>query len=475
MARVLKPLLIGVLLLALAVMALIGVLSVTRGTPVEFVVARDDASGPPPPSDSLFARTMELYTGTGLHPGNRVQVLENGNGTYPLLWRDLRTCQRTVTVQMYFAKPGAVADTMGAVLRDCARRGARVLVLLDGFGAQTLAERWVEGLTGSGVQVAWLRQLKWYTLHKAAERSHARVVVVDGRVGYTGGFGLADYWLGAGRKENEWRETNVRFEGPAVAQLQAAFGTTWAEATGELITGDAFFPPAAFAPASADSATPVSVQAALRRTGPGRAAGALGAPPADAPVVARDTAVGNVRAGLLHAVPSTGSTPAERFLALSIAGARRTLYVSNAYFVPDDDFRNLLKRAALRGVDVRVLTTGPKTDVQTTLWAGRWRYGELLAAGVRMYEYQPANMHAKTMSVDGTWGSVGSMNFDNRSLAFNDETTLLVLDSTVVRGMDAMFLEDLKYSREITRADIERYPWWQKARDAMAATLQRVL
>jgi cardiolipin synthase len=299
--------------------------------------------------------------------------------------------------------------------------------------------------------------------------------VVDGRVGYTGGFGLADYWLGAGRKENEWRETNVRFEGPAVAQLQAAFGTTWAEATGELITGDAFFPPAAFAPASADSATPVSVQAALRRTGPGRAAGALGAPPADAPVVARDTAVGNVRAGLLHAVPSTGSTPAERFLALSIAGARRTLYVSNAYFVPDDDFRNLLKRAALRGVDVRVLTTGPKTDVQTTLWAGRWRYGELLAAGVRMYEYQPANMHAKTMSVDGTWGSVGSMNFDNRSLAFNDETTLLVLDSTVVRGMDAMFLEDLKYSREITRADIERYPWWQKARDAMAATLQRVL
>ena len=373
MNLVLKRLLLVVALLALAMLALIGVLSITRGTPVEFVVAKDDASGPPPPTDSLFVRTMELYTGTGLHGGNRVQVLENGNGTYPLLWRDLRTCQRTVTVQMYFAQPGAVADTMATVLRDCAKRGARVLILLDGFGAQTLAERWVDRLKGSGIEVAWLRQLRWYTLHKAAERSHARVVVVDGRVGYTGGFGLADYWLGAGRKPDEWRETNVRFEGPAVSQLQAAFGTTWAEATGELLTGEAFFPPVSFSPAGPDSVTPVSVRTAMKRTGPGRAAGAELPPPENAPVVARDAAVGNVRAGLLHAVPSTGSTPAERFLALSIAGARKTLYISNAYFVPDDDFRNLLKRAARRGVDVRVLTTGPKSDVKTTLWAGRWR------------------------------------------------------------------------------------------------------
>ena len=183
MNLVLKRLLLAAALLALAVLALIGVLSITRGTPVEFVVAKDDASGPPPPTDSLFVRTMELYTGASLHGGNRVQVLENGNGTYPVLWRDLRTCQRTVTVQMYFAQPGAVADTMAKVLRDCARRGARVLLLLDGFGAQTLAERWVDKLKGAGIEIAWLWQLRWYTLHKAAERSHARVVVVDGRVG----------------------------------------------------------------------------------------------------------------------------------------------------------------------------------------------------------------------------------------------------------------------------------------------------
>lgn len=464
------------LLVALALLALIGVLSVTRGTPVEYVIARGDAAGPPAPADSLFVRTIELYAGTALHPGNRVQVLENGDGTYPLLWRDLRTCQRAVTVQMYFAKPGAVADTMAQVLGECARKKARVLLLLDGFGAQTLAEKWVEGLKADGVEVAWLRQLRWYTLHKAAERSHARVVVVDGRVGYTGGFGLADYWLGAGRKPEEWRETNVRFEGPAVAQLQAAFGSTWAEATGELLTGDAFFPPVSFEQvADRDSVSPVGVQRPVLRSGPGRAASAERAPPADAPVVARATSQSTVRAGLLHAVPSTGSTQAERFLALTIAGARRTLYITNAYFVPDDDFRRLLAAAARRGVDVRVMTTGPRTDVQTTRFAGRFRYEDLLRAGVKMYEYQPANMHAKTMSVDGVWGSVGSMNFDNRSLAFNDETTLLVHDTAVVAGMDRMFLEDLRWSKEVTLAEMVNRPWWEKVRDGGAATLQRVL
>ena len=426
-------------------LALVGALTMTRGTPVQYVIARGDPRGAPSPGDSLFSRTMALYTGVELHAGNRVQVLENGDGTYPRLWRDIRSCQHTVTVQMYFAKPGAVADTMAAALGDCAHRGARVLLLLDGFGAQTLSRRWADAVAHSGVEVAWLRQLRWYDLNTIAERSHARVVVVDGRVGYTGGFGLADYWLGAGRSEHEWRETNVRFEGPAVAQLQATFATTWAEATGELLTGRAFYPSVAF-------------DAAVAGTSDGAAA-----------------AAGTVEAGLFHAVPSTGSTAAERYYALSIAGARQRLYITNAYFIPDDDFRRLLIAAAHRGVDVRVLTTGPRSDVKTARWAGRFRYEGLLAGGVRIYEYQPSNMHAKTLSVDGRWGSVGSMNFDNRSLAFNDETTLLVLDSTVVGTMERMFLDDLRYSREMTRDEMRTRPWWQKARDGGAALLQRIL
>jgi cardiolipin synthase len=461
--------------LTLLTLSLIGILSVTRGTPVEYVIARGDLAGAPPPTDSLFTRTVELYTGTPLHPGNRVQVLENGDGTYPLLWRDLRTCRQSVTVQMYFAKPGAIADTMAAVLGECARRGVRVLLLLDGFGAQGLQRRWADGVRRTGVEVAWLRRLRWYQLHKVFERSHARVVVVDGRVGYTGGFGLADYWLGAGRKPSEWRETNVRFEGPAVAQLQAAFATTWAEATHELLTGSTFYPAVAFAPVTADSVSPVGVRYLPKRTGPGSGAAALDAPPDDAPTVARAAAAGTARAGLFHAVPSQGSTPAERLYALTIAGARRRLYITNAYFVPDDDFRRMLVAAARRGVDVRVLTTGPLTDVKTTRAAGRFRYQELVDGGVRIYEYQPSNMHAKTISVDGVWGSVGSMNFDNRSMAFNDETTLLVLDTTVVGGMERMFLDDLRYSHEMTLAEVRNRPWWQKARDGASAMLQRVL
>src|SRR5207248_9949179 len=190
--------------------ALIGVLTITRGTPVEYVLAKGDPRGPPSPDDPLFRRTIELNTGVQLEQGNAVQVLQNGDGTYPQLWRDIRSGQQTVTVQMYFAKPGAVADTMSKVLRECASKHVRVLLLLDGFGAQSLSKEWRRALSNAGVEVALLRQLRWYTLHMATERSHARVVVVDGRVAYTGGFGLADYWLGGGHKPDEWRETNVR-------------------------------------------------------------------------------------------------------------------------------------------------------------------------------------------------------------------------------------------------------------------------
>jgi cardiolipin synthase len=182
-----------------------------------------------------------------------------------------------------------------------------------------------------------------------------------------------------------------------------------------------------------------------------------------------------VRAALFHAVPSTGSTAAERFLALTIAGARRTLYVTNAYFVPDDDFRGLLMRAAKRGVDVRVLTAGPKTDVTTTWYAGRARYEEMLRGGVKIYEYQPTMIHSKSISVDGAWGTVGSMNFDNRSMAFNNESNLLVLDPGMVARLDAMFLDDLRYSKEMTLQDMARRPWTDRVKENLSAMLQRIL
>jgi len=422
-------------LVALAVfvlaMALIGLLTITRGTPIGRVVTLSD-SGPPAIVDSLFERTFELFTGTHISDGNSVRRVDNGS-VYPPLWADLRSARQTITVQMYYSLPGEVADTLAAILRERAHAKVRVLLLVDAFGSQHLSRAWIRSLRDAGVEVAKLRPLRWYTVATATNRSHVRVVVVDGRIGYTGGWGIADYWLGDGRHDEQWRESNVRFEGPVVMQLQAAFAGAWAEATGELITGPLFFPSSGFQPA------------------------------------------GQTHAGLLFTSPTLGSTAAERFLALTVAGTRKTLYIENSYFVPDDDFRRLLKRAARRGVDVRVLTVGPKTDVKTTRYAGRHWYEELLRGGVRIYEYQPTMLHSKTLVADGVWSSVGSMNFDNRSMAFNNESNLVVLDSAFGREMDATFFEDLKYATEIKLDSFSKRSAWSKLVETGAIMLSRIL
>ena len=420
-------------ILVLGGLALIGILSVTRGTPVKAVVAIGDKEGPPAVTDSLFSRAMALYTGLHLTRGNAVEQVNNGD-VYTRLWRDLRAAKHTITVQMYYSQPGAVADTMAVILKERARAGVRVLFVLDAFGSQNLKEEWADSLRAAGVEIGLLRQLHWYSLHNASDRSHVRVVVVDGKVGYTGGFGLADYWLGDGKHKDQWRDSNARFEGPAVMALQAAFAAAWAECTGELIAGDTYFPKASFRPDD-----------------------------------------GGVEAGVFFASPTTGSTPAERFIALSIASARRTLYVANSYFVPDDDFRKLLVSARQRGVDVRILTVSDETDVKTTLWAGRGRYEQLLEAGIRIYEYQPTMMHSKTFIVDGMWGSIGSMNFDNRSLAFNNESNLVFLDSTQGALMNATFMDDLTRSKEIRLAEFRRRPWHHKMLERVAGLLSRIL
>jgi cardiolipin synthase len=425
---------LGLVLLAVLIgaFALAGALSFTRGTPVEMVIG-EGPGGPPAIGDSLFEQFFELYTGTHVAGGNHVQQMLNGNGTYPQLWQDLRSARSTITVQMYYSLPGAVADTMTAILKERAAAGVRVLLVLDAFGSQTMKKAWVDSLRAAHVEVALLRKLRWYTIHNTADRSHVRVVVVDGRLGYTGGFGLADYWLGDGLHEDQWRESNVRFEGPAVMQLQAAFASAWAEATGELIAGPTFFPEDGFAPK------------------------------------------GSVHAGLLFAQPTTGSTPAERFLALTISGARRTLYVTNSYFVPDDDFRRLLEAAARRGVDVRILTVSDKTDVKTTWYAGRYRYEELLKAGIRIYEYQPTMIHSKTIIADGIWGTIGSMNFDNRSMAFNNESNLVFLDPVLGAEMNATFMADLAHAKEIKLAEFRQRGRWERVLEGASALLSRLL
>lgn len=419
----------------LAVALLIGLLDVVRGTPVTSVGAPGEDTCCPAIADPAFREHVELLTHVDLDPGHEVELFINGDETYPRLWEDLRTAKTSITMQLYYCNKGRMADTLLEILVERARAGVDIYFLHDAFGT-TLPDEYFEAMRAAGVKVRPFRPISLRSLQKAQHRAHIRVIVVDGIVGYTGGFGIDDKWYGTGRTEGQWRDTNVRFTGPAVRQLQATFIVCWAEASGNLLTGERLLP------------------------------GSTRPTPDDGNVVA---------AGLLHASPTVGSTSAERFFALSAAAARDRFYLSNSYFVPARGFRTFLIDAAKRGVDVRILTVSKKTDVKSTWYAGRARYELLLRGGVRIFEYQPAMMHAKTLVVDGTWSSVGSMNADNRSMSFNEESNLMMLDPTIGQKMEKIFIDDLGYSEEILLETFMQRGWRAKVAESACYLVRRLL
>jgi cardiolipin synthase len=421
----------------LATLGVIGLLDATRGTPVSRVTARGESSTPAV-EDPVFRHLMEAYTGVPLRAGHEVAVLANGDGTFPRLLEDLRAARRFIAFQMYYWKAGRVSDMVREALVERARAGVEVLVLHDAMGAK-LPREYVDALQAAGVQVAKFRAFRPHELHTFLHRAHLRAVVVDGVIGYTGGFGVDDKWLGDGRRESDWRDTNVRFTGPAVSQLMATFATCWAEATGDLLAGRRHWETGAYA------VEPVPASE-------------------DAPV-----------AGLLHGTPTVGSTPAERFVALAIAGARRRLWMTTPYFVADDDFRRLVKEAVGRGVDVRILTAGDHSDVKSTRWAAHARYEELLERGVRIYEYEPSMIHAKTIVADGAFATVGTMNLDNRSMAFNNECTFLAFDRRFAEELERLFADDLTRAEEFELARFRRRAAWRRVVEHGAHLMSRVL
>ncbi|HEX4934908.1 MAG TPA: phospholipase D-like domain-containing protein [Gemmatimonadaceae bacterium] len=426
------------LLVPVGVFLLLGFRYLVRGTPIRRVRAASRGGEAPEISDEHFTPTMELLTRIDLLPGNDAEIFICGDETYPRLWDDLRKAKRSITVQMYYANPGKVADTIREILIERARAGVKVLFLRDAFGAAKLKDEYFQAMKDAGVEVASFRPIQWYSLEKAYARSHIRVVVVDAEIAYTGGFGLDDKWLGDGRHEGQWRDSNVRFRGPAVMALQATFAAGWADATGQLITGKLFFP---------------------------EDPEAAGDGPDDAPI----------HAGVLHAAPTIGSTPAERFLALTIGGACKRLWITNAYFVPDLDFVGLLTHARERGADVRILVPNQKTDSKTVFYASREAYGTLLEGGIRVFEYQPTMHHAKTFVADDLFAGVGTMNFDNRSMAFNDESVFVAYDRDFNGRLAQIFEQDLEYAREVTLEHWRRRPWTEKIVSRVAYSLRRVL
>ncbi len=422
---------LAVLVVLLGLAAFVGLLHLTRGTPVSTVRDLDGPGDPPALEDEDFERTLQIHVNTRLVEGNRVEVLLNGEEVYPRLFEDLAAARELVTWTVFWFKPGALAERLRDALAERARAGVRVLFMYDMFGAWGIPSDYFDALRQAGVEVAEFRPVRWNTLHKAQQRSHIRSVVIDGRIGYTGGFAIDDHWQGDGRGPG-WRDTSVRLEGAAVEQLQSAFAADWAEATGELLIGQRIFPQATHAP---------------------------------------DGAV----AGLMYSAPTLGSTDAERFFALSIVGARRYLYITNAYFIPDDDFRGFLCDAVARGVDVRVLTPGANSDRLSTWYASRVHYEQILAAGVRIWEYSPTMVHAKTLVADDIWSEVGSVNFDNRSMALNDEVALMVRDGAVAERLRTAFLADLDYAEEVDLDAFRRRGAWQKLKELFFIIFVRLL
>ena len=277
----------------------IGLLSLVRGTAVRHVRGAGADAAAVAPDEPEFPLTVAMLTGTRLTPGNHVEIGLNGDGAFPRLWDDLRSARKSITLQMYYGQPGRVADELRAILLDRAAAGVAVYVLYDAFGTADIAPDHLAAYRAAGVIVVPFRPLRLSTLHLFQNRSHVRGVVIDGRIGWTGGFGIDDKWLGDGNTNGAWRETNVRFEGPAVTQLQAAFAIAWVEATGVMLSGRATLPVAEQGPATA---------------------------------------------GLLYASPTLGGTAAERFFALSIAGARKRIYLTNTLLLARSVFHRRPRR-----------------------------------------------------------------------------------------------------------------------------------
>jgi cardiolipin synthase A/B len=358
-----------------------------------------------------FFPTIEAHTGAPITGGNRIDVLLNGDGTFPVILRDIKAAKSTITFAQYLYEEGALGREWAQAFAERCRAGVKADILLDSHGSGKTPGEIIALMRDAGCHVEFYRRVDppaiifpWKLL-QYNYRNHRRILVIDGRIGFTGGYGISDAWKGDGRTPKHWRETNARVEGPVVKFLQAAFAESWLEATGIAIGGEDYFPwlhP-----------------------------------------------VGNVPGQIVSSSPAGGSFQNYLLFLLSIHSARKSILITNPYFIPDDVMTEALLKAAARGVRVVVLAPG-EIDSRLTYTASRSHYGRLLLGGVEIFEYQAALLHAKTMVIDGIWATIGSTNFDNRSFALNQELNLTIYDGPVARQLEEIFQEDLKFSKKIT-------------------------
>lgn len=352
-----------------------------------------------------FFPTMEAVTSSPIVGGNTVTILLNGEQIFPAMLDAIRQARRTITYAQYFYEDGPPAAELAEALAERCRAGVGVNVLLDAFGTLGMPTEYGELMQRSGCHVVFFRPLSPFTFHRATNRGHRRILVVDGRIGFTGGSGVSAKWMGNGRVEDHWRETDVRVEGPVVEYLQGAFAENWLEATGIVLGGDAYFP---------------------------------------RPREPR----GPVFAQVVRSSPAGGTSAMYTTFLLAISSARYSISITNPYLVLDAKMREAVVDAAQRGVRVTVLVPGA-IDHNIVRTASRGQFGRMLRAGIAIYEYRPALLHAKTMVIDGVWATIGSTNLDNRSFALNDELNLVVYNRTVAGRLEQVFRDDLAHSQRI--------------------------
>ncbi len=378
-----------------------------------------------------FFPTLEAYAAAPIIGGNRAEILLNGEQIFPAMLEAIRSAQYTITYAQYFYEDGPVSRDIAEAMAERCRAGVGVNVLLDAFGTLSMPREYAETMSRSGCHVAWFRPLAQYILGRYNNRNHRRILVVDGRVGFTGGSGVSRKWMGNGRVEHHWRDTDVRIQGPAVEYLQAAFVENWLEATGVVLGGEAYFP------------RPIEPS-------------------------------GDVYAQVVKSSPAAGSFAMYTTFLLAVNSARRSIHITNPYFVIDERMQDALLNARRRNARVMVLVPGA-IDHNIVRQASRRQFGKLLRAGIEIYEYVPALLHSKTMVIDGVWATIGSTNLDNRSFAANDELNVIVYNRDVAQRLERVFVDDLAQSRRVTLEDWKNRGITAKLLETLALPIRDLL
>lgn len=388
-----------------------------------------DLDDPPRPGTPAFARLVEGATGAPVRTGNRVRILRNGDQTFPAMLDAIAAAKSTVDLSSYIIWPGEITDRFTEALCERAEAGVEVNVVVDAYGSAKLAgHATVAALEESGVNIVFFRPPAWYSVDKLNNRMHRRLLIVDGRIGFAGGVGIADVWTGNAQDAEHWRETHVQVEGPAVRDILGGFMENWAEAAHVVL--DAGHLPE---------------------------------------LEAYDDGVG---LQVVRSSPQSGGTSTSQLFYAAIAGAQERLWITTAYFSPDEAFLDLLCEAPARGVDVQILVNGPNVDKEVVRETGQRQYGRLLEAGVRIFEYQQTMLHAKTMIVDG-WANIGSSNLEHRSLGLDDELMVAFSDPALVADVAQHFQEDLGVSEEFDLERWRRRPLTKRAKEAAGDLLRQ--